>query len=186
MSVMSDVFEGEPLHPGRKSIRVQGYDYSSPGLYFLTVCTHDKRWTLGTVDVKRVVLSNVGHIVRECWIEIPEHFAVVQLHGFVIMPNHLHGIVQICAKLGRSSAASLRGIGVTAGSLGAIVRSFKAAVTKRVRLELGWKAPVWQRNYFERVLRDGQEFADATRYIAENALKWELDRENQNRRREQD
>lgn len=67
---------------------------------------------------------------------------------------------------------------MTPGSIGAIVRSFKSIVAKRAHKELGWDGPIWQRNYFEPVLRDGKEFADASRYIAENPKKWEWDREN--------
>ena len=182
---MREVFDDRALHPGHRSIRLQGYDYSSQGLYFVTICTHERRCTLSRVVDNHLELSQVGRIVRECWMEIPSHFPSVRPHGFVIMPNHLHGIVEIVAKLGRSKAAPLRGHRVTAASLGAIVRSFKAAVTKRAHIELRWSEPVWQRNYCERVLRVGQEFSDATRYIAENPLKWESDRENQNRRHQE-
>ena len=99
------------------------------------------------------------------------------------MPNHLHGIVEICAKLGRSSAAPLRGnLAVPPGSLGAIVRSFKAAATKRVGEELRLRVPLWQRNYFEAVVRDGEESSNAVRYIEENPARWEWDRENPERK----
>lgn len=113
---------------------------------------------------------------------IPSHFLNTRLHAFIVMPNHLHGIVEICAKLGRSGAAPVREAAVQAGSLGAIVRSFKAAATRRVREERRWTGPVWHRNYFERVLRDGAEFSNATRYIHENPARWEWDRENPERK----
>lgn len=174
----------EVLHPGRRSIRLAGYDYSSAGLYFITICTHEKRCILGRVVSARIELSSVGCAVRESWVSIPLHFAWTRLHEFVVMPNHVHGIVEICAKPGRSIAAPLQGLPVArvqAGSLGAIMRSFKAFVTKQVRRQLGWSGAVWQPNYFERVLRDGQEFSDATRYIVENPLKWKWDRENPSR-----
>jgi REP element-mobilizing transposase RayT len=130
-------------------------------------------------------LSDLGRVVRDCWTEIPGHFVRVKLQGFVIMPNHLHGIVEIWAVgaqhaaplLGKTSDSGVRPR-VEAGSLGAIVRSFKAVVTRLARREFGWKGDIWQRNYFERVLRDGQEIADAGRYIAENPRMWEVDRDN--------
>jgi REP element-mobilizing transposase RayT len=98
------------------------------------------------------------------------------------MPNHLHGIIEIDAKGLAQHAAPVRGKLPAAtprdASLSVIVRSFKAEVTKRGRLELNWKGEIWQRNYFDRVIRDGREFSNASRYIAENPLKWEWDREN--------
>src|SRR6266404_2099154 len=181
---MSGDFEHQTLHPGHHSIRFPGYDYSSPGLYFVTICSHQKRCVFGRIVDARALLSPAGLIVRECWVAIPSHCAGTRLHEFVIMPNHLHGIVEICAKLGRSSAAPLRGTAasVQAGSLGAIVRSFKAAATKRAHERLSWTGAVWQRNYFERVVRDGEEFSDATRYITENRARWDWDRENTERK----
>jgi putative transposase len=173
------------LHPGHHSIRLKGYDYSSEGLYFVTICSYEKRCVFGRIVDAKAVLNATGLVLRECWIAIPLHFGRTRLHEFVIMPNHLHGIVEICGELGRSSAAPLRGnVGavVTPGSLGAIVRSFKAAATKRVHEDLRSSGQVWQRNYFERVLRDGEEFSAATQYILENPARWEWDRENPDRR----
>ena len=171
--------DDEVLHPGHRSIRFPGYDYSAVGLYFITICAYEKQCIFGQIVNARVELSGIGCTARDSWVSIPLHFPRTRLHEFVIMPNHLHGIVEICAKLGRSSAAPL--LGVQAGSIGAIVRSFKAVVTRQARQHSEWSGEVWQRNYFERVLRDGQEFSDATRYIVENPLKWEWDLENPQR-----
>jgi putative transposase len=182
---LRDNFGEEASHPGHHSIRLRGYDYTSSGLYFLTICPHEKRCIFGQIIDGQAVLSRAGVIVRECWIGIPEHFSQARLHEFVIMPNHLHGIVEVCGKLGRSGAASLRGrnpTSVAPGSLGAIVRSFKGAATKRVHEDLEWSGEVWQRNYFERVVRDGEEFSAATRYVLENPERWEWDRENPGRK----
>jgi putative transposase len=186
---MHDGFDEPIFHRGHRSIRCQGYDYSSPGLYFVTICTHEKRCVLGGVIDGRVKLSAIGQIVREFWLAIPSHSCAVTLHEFVVMPNHLHGIIEIVAELGHGRGSpqltrrSPTAPNVVPGSLGAIGRSFKAAVTKRAHVELQWPHPVWQRNYFERVLRDGREYADAARYVAENTLKWEFDRENPTPRR---
>jgi putative transposase len=182
LALKSD-FDEEALHPGHRSIRLKGYDYSSEGLYFVTICSHEKRCGFGRITEARAELSPAGLIVRECWVAIPLHFPQTRLHAFVVMPNHLHGIVEICAKLGRSSAAPLRGnLAVPPGSLGAIVRSFKAAATKRVHEELKLRVPLWQRNYFEAVVRDGEEFSNAVRYIEENPARWEWDRDNPERK----
>jgi len=181
--------EGEKLHPGHHSIRLKEYDYSAAGFYFVTICASERKCVLGDFHEGQIELSVLGETVRECWLAIPLHFAKVKLHEFVIMPNHLHGIVEIVA-VGAQHAAPLLGKDsdvrnpafVKHGSLGATVRSFKAAVTRKARRELGWNGDVWQRNYFERVLRHGKEIADAGRYIAENPMMWELDQENPMRR----
>ena len=176
------------LHPGHRSIRLKGFDYSTPSVYFVTICTHERRCVLGRVDRNLIEQTSIGRIAHESWIAIPSHFPQVNIYAFVVMPNHLHGIIEIASLAGAQRAAPLpEKIAlkphVGPGSLGAVVRSFKAAVTKRANRELGWRGEVWQRNYFERVLRDGKEFSDASRYIAENLLMWELDQENPNRRR---
>jgi REP element-mobilizing transposase RayT len=129
-------------------------------------------------------LTALGRIVRECWIAIPSHFGRVNLHSFVIMPNHLHGIVEIVVTGAVQHASRLQGkqatatLSLQAGSLSVVVRSFKAEVTRRGQEELRWESRIWQPNYFDRVVRDGREFADASRYIAENPSKWDSDLEN--------
>jgi REP element-mobilizing transposase RayT len=172
--------------------RLRHRDYSAPGLYFVTVCANYKRCIFGKVIEAGVELSPLGRIARECWTAIPLHFARVNLHGFMVMPNHLHGIVEILAAgltLRRNEktegerlaqhAVPLQETPPSAlgclqpGSLSAIVRSFKAEVTRRGRLELSWVGNVWQRNYFDRVIRHGREFANASRYIAENPTRWQ-------------
>jgi REP-associated tyrosine transposase len=175
----------EALHPGHRSIRLQDYDYSAPGSYFVTICAHEKRCIFGRISGPGVELNAPGRIVRECWIAIPLHFARVNVHAFVIMTNHMHGIIEIGCQAGAQHAAPLRDIRpaegrqkLRPGALSAIVRSFKGAVTRKAREELGCKGEIWQRNYFERIVRDGQEFADASAYIVENPRKWEWDREN--------
>jgi putative transposase len=180
----------EKLHPGHRSIRLKGRDYSAAGLYFVTICTHERKCIFGGFAGGVLEFSPLGRIVRESRVAIPEHFVLTNLHGFVIMPNHLHGLVEIVRQAGAQRAAPLQGTaasdswgpGVRPGSLAAIVRSFKAAVTLRARRELGWIGEIWQRNYFERVVRDGQEFSDVSRYIEENPMRWEFDHENPKRK----
>jgi len=174
------------LHPGRRSIRLQHHDYAAPASYFVTICTDGKRCLFGRVLQGSVELTELGRIARENWVAMPSHFANVNLHAFVLMPNYVHGIIEIGCRVGAQHAAPLQARNLASGghrvvekgSLAAIVRSYKAAVTLRARRELGWKEEVWQRNYFERFLRSGQEFADGARYIGENPMKWEWDEEN--------
>lgn len=165
-------------------MRLKNRDYSLPDLYFVTICASQRQCILSVIKKKQVELTALGRIVRETWIAIPDHFASVYLHSFVIMPNHVHGIIQIVAAGSAQHAARLLGkrqdqlMGVQSGSLSAIVRSFKAEVTRRGREELQWQGRIWQPNYYDRVIRNGREFSDASRYIAENPLEWELDLEN--------
>jgi putative transposase len=179
---MNDPDNRDVLHPGHHSIRLKGADYSQPGFYLVTLCSFQRKCTFGTVVDSHVSLSAVGRIVNECWLEIPNHFSAVNLLDFVVMPTHLHGIIEIGCQPGRCSAAPLRGekpgVGITPGSLGAIVRSFKSAVTRIAHTELQLGGEIWQRNYFETILRPGVQLANARAYIKENPQKWEWDREN--------
>lgn len=169
--------------------RLKQRDYSTPGFYFVTVCANYKRCIFGTVIQTGVELSTCGRIAQECWTTIASHFERVRLHAFIVMPNHVHGIIEIMARSQHRNAGSEeQGVAQhavrlqeaqssatrnsMAGSLSVIVRSFKAEVTRRARLELNWKEDIWQRNYFDRVIRDGREFSDASRYIAENPQRW--------------
>lgn len=172
-----------------------GFDYSLPGAYFVTVCADRRKCLFGEIVLNEMKVSEFGAIVNECWMEIPRHFANVQLAAHVVMPNHLHGLLAIdetirtrerrvaqdraqhAAPLPADVAGKRREI--VAGSLPAIIRSFKAASTKRVRDVLGKPGFVlWQRNYYDSVLRHAKEFRNAQRYIIENPLKWYADRDN--------
>ena len=79
----------------RRSIRLQGYDYSQPGLYYLTLSTRDRLCIFGEIRNNKMVLNDIGHHAEKCWLQIPTHFPNTVLHEYIIMPNHLHGIVEI-------------------------------------------------------------------------------------------
>ena len=170
----------------RRSIRFPGFDYSRPGNYFVTVCADRRRCLFGRIEKNEMVLSGLGEAVRKCWIEIPHHFPNIEIETYVVMPNHLHGILALNPKL-PDAFRRPRSIPLTAesfgkpvsGSIPTIIRSFKAAVSKLVR-ESGFlmSGVVWQRGYFERVLRDSREFINVTDYIIKNPLRWALDEEN--------
>jgi len=108
---------------------------------------------------------------------LPSRYPIIRLHGHTVMPNHVHGILQIVSdQLAQQAAPLQRGAApglVRVPLLSVIMRSFKADVTRRGGIELGWKEEVWQRNYFDRVIRDGQEFANAMRYVTENPMRWQ-------------
>jgi REP element-mobilizing transposase RayT len=183
---------GETNDSWYKPRRLGTRDYSASGLYFVTICANYMRDTFGRIVDSRVGLTSLGQIAHESWIAIPEHFAAVNLHAFVVMPNHMHGLIELApatrvqgsmpqnkhATLVQSNRVdSSRRSNARTESIPAIVRSYKAEVTRRAREELKWRGEVWQRNYFDRVLRDGQEFSDISRYIEENPSKWQWERE---------
>lgn len=175
----------DPQKHHRQSIRLQGYDYSQAGAYFVTIITYQRDCLFGEIENKEMVLNNLGKISNECWQEIPEHFPFVELGSYVIMPNHVHGIIVITDK-GRGTAVlrpydgNPHKINVKPGSLGAIVRSYKSAVSYRANKELTMTG-IWQRNYYEHVIRNDKEMDKIWRYIEANPAQWEEDEENPNR-----
>ena len=171
------------FHPGHKSLRMPYRDYAAAGMYFVTICTHNRRPSLARIEDGKVELTSIGEIVNECWQQIPAHHPEATLHAFVVMPNHIHGLAQLEPRTRVPSKAETARrefghAGVPSLSLSAVVRSFKSSVTRLSRVKLGVIGEIWERNYFERIVRSGQEFDEVTRYIIENPLKWEIDREN--------
>jgi len=160
----------------RRSIRLRDFDYSSLRAYFVTICTWKRECTLGKVDGK-VVLSAAGKITQEIWLELPKRFPTISLDSFEIMPNHLHGIINLGA-INRAPTDMLRIVDVgaqfIAPKLGEMVRTFKALVTRRARAA-GIDVFTWQRNYYEHVVRNDEELSRIRQYIEENPLRWEDD-----------
>jgi putative transposase len=169
----------------RHSVRLRGFDYSRIGMYFVTICAAERLSLFGEVRGNKAVLSSIGEIVESCWIEIPRHFPGVKTEAHVVMPNHLHGILTIQSKRQdampqQKAELRLESFGrPTARSLPTIVRSFKSAVSKRVG-ESGFAIgkSIWQRGYYEHVLRNTQEYVEATNYILLNPPRWANDEEN--------
>jgi len=176
--------------PVRRSVRLKGFDYSQRSAYFLTICAHEKRHVFGKIISGKVELNNRGNIVNECWLSIPSHFTNVELAAHVVMPNHLHGILLIKYRAVESGArsqssrvtaeTSSRRIGAHVhGSIPTIVRSFKAITARRMREGIaGLALPIWQRGYYERVIRDQDEFQKTCAYIRLNPERWSSDEEN--------
>ncbi len=173
----------------RRSIRLRGADYSDSGAYFITMCAAKQKSIFGKIENGRTVLNPLSEIIRACWIGIPQHFAHASIKEFIVMPNHLQGIVTLSVgaryivPFDREARTPERFQKPVKGSIPTIVRTFKAAVARQARKELGIDGrSIWQRNYFERVLREGQDYADVSRYIVENPMRWEWDEENPRRR----
>ena len=164
-----------------RSIRLKEYDYTQPGAYFVTVCTWTRENLFGEVVDRDVRLNEKGHIVEECWNVIPEHFPQIELEAFVVMPNHIHGIIVINGNdvvVGATHASPLRKkSGPTPKSLGAIVGSFKSAAARRIKDKVG-ETGIWQRSYYEHVIRDKKEWDLIRKYIEANPDNWEQDEEN--------
>jgi putative transposase len=161
----------------RRSIRLKGYDYSQPNAYFVTMCAHRRACLFGEITESEMRLNQTGLIAADCWREIPEHFPAASLDEWVIMPNHLHGIVIISDEtdVRAQHAAPLP---AKAAPLSVIVRSFKSAVTKRVNAIGATDGPIWQRNYYEHVVRDEHALDRLRRYIFENPIRWADDPDN--------
>ncbi|HDL5699813.1 TPA: hypothetical protein PXE99_001635 [Mannheimia haemolytica] len=162
----------------RRSIRLKHYDYRSQGFYFITLCCKNKHHFLGEIVDDEMRLNKIGNIVRQCWEDIPDHFPNVSLHSFVIMPNHLHGIIEIVETVGANhhlpqcirakNVSPLRG---TSQTIGSIVRGFKIGVTKWVRQNTDI-SEIWQRNYYEHIIRNETSYFQIIEYIENNPLKW--------------
>ena len=181
---------GDPGKYRRRSIRLQEYDYSTAGAYFVTVCVKDRQCLFGNIVDGEMGLNVYGREVDTCWDSITGHFAYVRLDAFVVMPNHVHGIIVITGNnddVGARHAVPLQNIRrfgkPASGSLSTIIRSFKSAVTKRINEVRNTNgATLWQRNYYEHVVRDEDELDRIRQYVSDNQLKWERDRENPNSR----
>lgn len=171
----------------KNSNRLPGYDYSLPGAYSVTICTCNRQHLFGKIDQGRMVLNDAGLFWQQCWQEIPQHFPGVALDEFVVMPNHVHGLIIIDnVAVGVQHVEPLRNDGsqrlanfqyVIPGSLGAIVRGFKSAVTRWFHTNTQIKT-VWQRNFHDHVVRDDPELNRIRTYICQNPAKWESDRLN--------
>jgi REP element-mobilizing transposase RayT len=163
-----------PAIHNRHSIRLSGYDYAQPGAYFLTINTHKKEHLFGRVVDGVVQLSPVGEITQEQWLKIPDHFSNVVLDAFVIMPNHLHGILVITEGEGGAGRALPERLGSQSGSIPAIVQNFKSITSRKINKQLETPGPtIWHRNYYEHVIRDEEDFDRIVVYIRENPRKWE-------------
>src|SRR5262249_55795240 len=142
--------------PQRRSIRMQGYDYAQAGAYFITICAYERRSLFGRIDGGEMRPNALGIIVEEEWYRSAQIRRTITLHAFVLMPNHLHGIVIITNDVGATGRSPARPQGAARGSLGSFVGSFKAAVTRR-RAGTSADEPLWQRNYYEHVIRGERE-----------------------------
>lgn len=195
--------------PRRKQIRIPGYDYTRSGAYFVTICTQMKRQIFGDIVDGEMNLNHCGQIAFDCWNEIPNHFPNIELGKFVIMPNHMHGILMIVDDAGGDMARDGRGSAChrgdmacdgrgsacrtptpmrqtltmerfgkpTSGSIPTIIRSYKSAVTNLIHKLPGFaEIIIWQRNYYEHIIRSDEAWARIDAYIESNPMNWAEDK----------
>ncbi|MCK5783987.1 MAG: hypothetical protein KAH06_06035 [Desulfobacterales bacterium] len=185
----------------RHSIRLRGYDYSTAGFYFVTACVQNCECLLGEIVEGRVVLNDAGRMVENIWMELPQRFLNMISDIFVVMPNHFHGILilddhpdGIINRRGESCDRPInhdepgdhkdRPYGTLDGSVGRIVQAFKSLSTNAYIQGVnndGWSpfpGKLWQRNYYERIIRDEEELLQVRKYIRDNPVKWVIDDEN--------
>ena len=190
-----------PAGHHRRSIRLQGYNYTQAGAYFITICTHNRIPLFGEINGNEMRLNDAGRAVRECWKAIPDHYPHAEIDAFIVMPNHMHGIIVIThtpagtrhdrrpgeehapdayTLVGARHASPLhRARQPSKGTLGTIVGSYKSAVSKQINyLRRTPGAPVWQRNYYEHVIRNEKSLHDVRQYITHNPAKWPDDPDN--------
>ncbi len=187
-----------PKIHNRKSIRLKGYDYSQAGLYFITICCQNRACLFGKIDDGEMVLNDAGKQAQQCWLEIPKHFPNTTLHEYITMPNHIHGIIEIVGANNHSpnnhspNGDSSNGIRTRANdysplrgttrTIGSVVRGYKIGVTKWFREnnqnQFPIRTSVWQRNYWEHIVRNENEYQHITQYIIDNPKKWDMDKLN--------
>ena len=166
-----------------KSTRLKHWDYSLNGAYYVTICTKNRECYLGKIINRKMILSEIGNIASNEWIKTRQIREHVILDEFVVMPNHLHGIVIIqndnLPNVETHSHASLQTVhknkfGPQIRNLGAIIRGFKGTTTKQIR-SIGHHNFAWQERYYEHIIRNEHELNRIREYIINNPLQWKLD-----------
>jgi putative transposase len=172
----------------RQSIRLRTYDYASSGAYFVTICAAQKMHLFGEIVDAQMQLNEFGQIVHEEWQASAIIRKEIALDAFVIMPNHLHGILWIMttdpSPVGATGGSPLHTLttkppktpGPAKSSIGAMLAGFKSAVTKRINEARATPGvPVWQRNYYEHIVRNDTDLERIRTYIENNPAQWALD-----------
>lgn len=161
--------------PQRKQIRLVGYDYTAAGGYFITICAYQRQHLFGTIVEGTMQLSAIGLLVEQEWTATPIHRPYLRLDAFTIMPNHVHGVVFIEDPSALPNDRAQHAAPLPSGSLGAFVRAFKSAVSRRSKIELGFQQPIWQRNFHERIIRNADEYDKIAAYVISNPANWQSD-----------
>jgi putative transposase len=182
----------DPEKHHRRSIRLKGYDYSSAGSYFITICTYERECLFGDIFDGEMQLNQYGQIIAEEWQRSSVIRQEIELDLWVVMPNHFHGIVIITDNVGANGRSPLPSPmqsdrsplpnrsfpqpSMRPKSLSSLVAGFKSATTKRINIARNSpSSPVWQRNYYEHIIRDESSFQKIRQHIQMNPIAWEVD-----------
>ncbi len=166
-------------------MRLRGYDYSTPGAYFVTICSWQRKCMFGEVVDDEVRPNEIGQAIAETWARLSQHYSSVELDEFIVMPNHIHGVILL--KEPASDVAGDRAGLKPAPTpnqrrrhgLPEVVRGFKTFSARRINSLRGNPgAPVWQRNYYEHVVRNEEELNRIRQYVRDNPVKWSDDVDN--------
>jgi putative transposase len=160
-----------PPYRQRRSPRLQGYNYSQSGAYFVTICTHNRSPIFGTIIDGCMQLSEAGLIAAQRWETIPEHHPSVELDVFVVMPNHVHGILILAEAV--PGLTQERTGSISAVMLGTVIGSYKSSVTRHIHnMNLMSDSPVWQGRYHDHVIRSESDLNRIRAYVELNPQRW--------------
>lgn len=169
----------------RKSLRLKEYDYSREGAYFITICIYNRERILGNVTDGKPILNQFGNIVLECWNSLTRRYANIELDKFVVMPNHVHGIIKIIDNVGAIHELPLQSNKIVERRrmlIPKVIGYFKMNAAKQINIMRNTSGiPFWQYNYYEHIIRNVDKLNKIREYIQNNPLKWHLDRENPER-----
>ena len=162
----------------RRSIRLRNYDYSQPGAYFVTLTTYQRLHLFGEIKEQVISLNQYGETIKFYWEDIPNHYSNILLDSFTIMPNHVHGIIIITDSI-LNVGAGLKPAPTKRYPLSEIVRAFKTFSARGINKTRATPGiPVWQRNYYEHIIRNEKELSPIREYIYSNVIEWKSDSEN--------
>ena len=170
----------DPAKHHRRSIRLKGYDYSQAGYYFITICCEHRAHLFGEIHAGKMALNAAGAMIEQIWHEIPADFPNIILHEYITMPNHIHGIIEIIQEAERRAEID----SAPTSGLSQIIQSFKRHTTleyiKMVKQNIlpPFHKRIWQRNYWEHIIRNEDAFIRISAYIKNNPVKWTADKLN--------
>jgi len=152
-----------------RTLRLQNYDYSQNGLYFITICTNSKEAHFAEIVDSQLILNSAGKMIEDIWLKLYDRFDFIKLHNYIVMPNHFHGIIEITDNTNSTHIGNVIGV-------------FKSLTTNRYikgvhhNNWLSFEKRLWQKNYYEHIIRNEKSYLFISDYIATNPLKWEQDK----------
>jgi len=161
------------MHRERKLNRLKNYDYSQSGCYFVTLCTKNRVEHFGKIEVTKMILSRYGKFAERYWNEIPNHYKNVEIDEFIIMPNHIHGIVII---VGNAYMRSLQDR--TKMPLSRIIQQYKSSVTREINSFQNDFCFKWHKSFYDHIIKHEKTLNNIREYITNNPLKWDSDKNN--------